>query len=235
MRGPENFFNIIQNKLVINYIYQDKEKQEIEQKDDVIRRLTREYLGPSFEVFIEMNPKCDYSRLEDEGFVQELIKQIRAKVDFSKSKGPSKPPPQEPPIILDDEDYFIESPLDIERDPEQAFLLIYKFFDLPILEKEAYLLRIKNNEKYKEIVNYSRKIKEIRYDKVLSNENRDNKIEELEKLIKELEDEIIKNSDSNLSEIFSNYGILSLQRRAAIRIKLQWHNIQRKLNKNHID
>lgn len=126
----------------------------------------------------------------------------------------------------------ISTPFDLEslRDFSAAKNLVEHFFELPLLEKEAYLLRINNTSTLFEI-NWLKSERRLLFkDKDLQKEVKIEKIAKIENEIKILEKKIMQNQESWLSSYFSPIGINSLQRRAAIRIKMQWHDISKNIH-----
>jgi len=226
----------------------DKEVKEIlipllqtEIVRDGLRFTLEAITGETFEIFLDLSPELDYSKLKDREFKSIFLSKLREiifKEEYNlvfNNKGIPIPDPDS--IVPDiDRDNIIETPLDIEgTNSKRAILLVERFFDLPIIEKEAYKLRIKNQSIKYQIKKLQENIGTIKKNKSLNNNIREEEIKSLHRQIKELEVELLnQNTNSQLSEFLSPIGILTIQRRASIRIKNQWATLKRLLNQDII-
>jgi hypothetical protein len=171
----------------------------------------------------------DYSRLEEKEF-REVFLTILKKCLWKSNRIETSLDTDPPPILPYEQRQRYENPLDIEDDPYNACLLIDKFFDMPYIEQEAYKLRIKNDAIRNEISKLKKGLKVAMNEKECDDGERKRKKDEMVSEIGELEELLQNNKESELSEIFSPFGILSLQRKATLRVKIQWEQIKFRMN-----
>lgn len=233
-KGEHKLIELITNKIV-NY------QNKVDQKYEI-----HEITGKAFEIFYEMVPEPDYSKLDDKTFCDEFLEKVRKGIK-GEGKHVPEPPPKGPMGTETGDDEAIEEPIDPisqiiktpldfeEGNPKLAILLIDKFFSLPAIEKEAYKVRIKKKEIQRQIDELKNQEHIIKGDERLTNEtkkeNRD--ISEIEADIKELEESL--NFVSPMQDMFSETAIFSFQRRAFMRVKHQWKEIKQKVNEEVID
>lgn len=224
------------NKKIVNY--QNKVDQKY--KLDAIT-------GKAFEVFYEMSPELDYTKLDDNVFCDEFLEKVRREIKGEDTHVPDPPDPTGEKtgesesaeklidsisqLEYDEDNPLIKTPVDFEEgNIKLAILLIEKFFSLPVIEKEAYKVRIKKKEIQRQIDELKKQVKIIKGDERLINEtkieNRD--IREIETDINELEKSLY--FVSPMQELFSETAILSFQRRAFMRVKHQWKEIIQNIN-----
>jgi hypothetical protein len=218
--------NGINNEMILLKFLQREIIEDVK-KPSGERYALEEITGEAFEAFHELCPELNYFELDDDEFKLNYINALRKKLGKKDFKHVYIDNPTDTGQFIQTTDGNrespIEVPLDIEPDLKQANKLIDLFFNLPIFEKEAYKLRIRNNK-------LAEKINELKLQKKqILNDGSERKRKEINARINKLQNIILTNSHSKLSKIFSPSGIHALQRRASIRVYNQWNDLKKRL------